>query len=151
MRHLQFTRGVYQGLFSMLVAALLLAGCKKNAEPSRKLAVEHANALRQLTENDVNQLRQGLSLGAKKLVPFLEKAGIEPLDYQTADRALRNARGYVPELRKAKSDFFLIAQSNGRITRNNLEQDDMAGEDNLRNYLRRQELQQSTGVVNSRD
>ena len=134
MKRLYFSNSLFTNVLYMLLYAFACLGCKKDAEPSRKLAVEHVSLLSKRTQKDAENLRQGLPKGAALLRPFFEKAGIEPLDYQTADRALRDARGYVEDLRKAKSDFFLIAQSDGRITRNNLEQDDMAGENLFRAY-----------------
>ncbi len=120
--------------FLACLSTFLLLACSNTSEKSRQLAVTHVHSLVEVVQADVTQVRSGLPKGAALLTPVFEKAGSQALDYQTADRALTNARGRVEELRRAKSNFFLIAQKNGAITRNNLEQDDMAGESLFKAY-----------------
>jgi hypothetical protein len=82
--------------------------------------------LAKAAQADVEEVRQGLPVGAKQLESFFaeSKAGE---DAAAAKNALQLARSRVQDLRTAKSTFFLLARTDGSILRSDLEHDALAG------------------------
>jgi hypothetical protein len=102
--------------------------CEDSAEVSRAAALRHSDVLVKITTSDVNEVRQGLPQGVKKLETLWAKQSARLEDDPVALRdALETTRNAVQDLRVAKSTFFALAAPGGLILRNDQEQDLMAG------------------------
>jgi hypothetical protein len=113
------------------IFGLALAGasaCEDSGEVSRVAALGHAEALVKTATTDVNEVRQGLPEGVKKLEALWAKRRDRLEEDPTGLReALETTRDTVQDLRVAKSTFFALATPGGVILRNDQEQDLMAG------------------------
>lgn len=79
-------------------------------------------------QRDAAEVRRGLPLGAQQLGQRWAASGADLLnDPEAARDALNHARNKVQDLRVAKATFFALAAPDGRIVRNDREQDLMAG------------------------
>jgi hypothetical protein len=109
--------------------ALLLSSCERTNEDSAVRALAHAGALVEVAKKDVSEVRSGLPLGAKELAKrwAADNAPDLTVDTEAARDALNYARNKVQDLRVAKSTFFALATKDGRVIRNDREQDLMAG------------------------
>jgi hypothetical protein len=106
----------------------LLLSCDRTDQESVARALDHAKALVEMARKDVSEVRQGLPLGAQELAKRWAAGGVDlTLDAQEARVALNQARNKVQDLRVAKSTFFALASPDGRVVRNDREQDLMAG------------------------
>jgi hypothetical protein len=110
-------------LFGLLIA--LLSACEDSGKKSAEHAQRHVRELAVVAREDVRQIRTGLPLGAAELSKLLPAEG--EIDAPTAREALNKARSKVPDLRVAKSTFFVVASPSGVILRNDREQDRMVG------------------------
>lgn len=111
------------------VLLLVLAACERTDETSAERALEHAKQLVEVARRDVGEVRKGLPLGARELAKRWGNGGVDlTSDAEAAREALQYARNKVQDLRVAKSTFFALAAPDGRIIRNDREQDRMAGE-----------------------
>jgi hypothetical protein len=110
----------------VVIASVLLLACAKSGETSRKKAREHVEFLAKAAQADVEEVRQGLPLGAKQLESFFAQAKAGE-DAAAAKEALELARSRIQDLRTAKSTFFLLASPQGSILRSDLEHDALAG------------------------
>lgn len=116
------------GRASLGLALALLAGCGRTNEASVARAREHAKELVETAQRDAGEVRRGLPLGAQQLAQRWAASGADLLnDPEAARDALNHARNKVQDLRVAKSTFFALAAPDGRIVRNDREQDLMAG------------------------
>lgn len=116
---------VRAGLLGLLLFA---AGCEDTAEVSRTAALAHTNLLVQSATRDVEEVRQGLPLGVKKLESvWLKKSERLEDDPAALREVLETTRNAVQDLRVAKSTFFALASPRGVVLRNDQEQDLMAG------------------------
>lgn len=106
----------------------LLAACKSTDETSAARALEHAKELAETASRDAAEVRRGLPLGAQQLAQRWAASGADLLeDPEAARAALNQARNKVQDLRVAKSTFFALVAPDGRVVRNDREQDLMAG------------------------
>jgi hypothetical protein len=114
--------------FLAIVSLVSLASlaCTKAGEVSRKKAREHVELLAKAAQLDVEEVRNGLPLGAKQLESFFAQAKAGE-DAAAAKNALELARSRVQDLRTAKSTFFLLASTQGSIFRSDMEHDALAG------------------------
>jgi hypothetical protein len=106
-------------------ASLTLVGCTKASDTSKQKARAGVELLAQAAARDVEEVRQGLPLGAKQLEPFFADEKAQG-DATAAKEALTRARARVQDLRTAKSTFFLVANKDGLILRSDLEHDALA-------------------------
>lgn len=110
------------------LALVLLAACNRTDEASMARAREHVKELADTALRDAGEVRRGLPLGAQQLGQRWAASGADLLsDPEAARDALNYARNKVQDLRVAKSTFFALAAPDGRIVRNDREQDLMAG------------------------
>jgi hypothetical protein len=110
------------------LAVSVLIGCDRTDRASVASAVGHAKELVVVARKDAGEVRQGLPLGATELGKRWAASGADlTLDSEAARDALNLARNKVQDLRVAKSTFFALAAPDGRIVRNDREQDLMAG------------------------
>jgi hypothetical protein len=107
------------------LAALLSASCTKTSEVSKQKARAEVELLAKAASADVDEVRKGLPVGAKQLEAFFADDKAQG-DAAAAKEALETARGWVQDLRTAKSTFFLVADKNGLILRSDLEHDALA-------------------------
>jgi hypothetical protein len=113
---------------SLALAVGLLVGCARTDEASLARAREHAKELVETAQRDAGEVRRGLPLGAQQLGQRWAASGADLLnDPEAARDALNHARNKVQDLRVAKATFFALAAPDGRIVRNDREQDLMAG------------------------
>lgn len=114
-----------------LAVALALAlslGCSRTNEESVARARAHAKELAEVARRDVAEVRKGLPLGAQQLAQRWAASGADlTSDPELAREEINRARNKVQDLRVAKSTFFALAAPDGRIVRNDQEQDRMAG------------------------
>lgn len=112
-----------------LCAGLPLA-CERTDEASVARALAHARDLVEVAKRDIGEIRSGLPLGAREIARRWEKRGVDlTSNLEAARDALLQARNAVQDLRVAKSTFFALAAPDGRVVRNDREQDLMAGVD----------------------
>jgi len=105
-----------------------LLACERTDEASATRAISHARDLAAVARRDVEEIRKGLPLGAQELAKRWAADGVDLLnDGDAAREALERARSKVQDLRVAKSTFFALAAKDGRVVRNDREQDLMAG------------------------
>jgi hypothetical protein len=91
-------------------------------------AREHARELAETARRDVEEVRRGLPAGARELAKRWATEGVDlSTDSEAAREALNYARNKVQDLRVAKSTFFALATPEGKVVRNDREQDLMAG------------------------
>jgi hypothetical protein len=103
-------------------------GCRDEGKDSAARAVEHATFLADLAAKDVAELERGMPAGAAKMADLWAAPSAEaPKDLQTVRQSLKALRRDVPDLMVAKSTFFALADADGMVLRNDLEQDLMAG------------------------
>jgi hypothetical protein len=116
------------GHAGLALALVLLGACSRTDETSVARAREHAKELAETAQRDVGEVRRGLPLGAAQLGQRWAASGSDLLnDPEAARDALNHARNKVQDLRIAKSTFFALAAPDGRVVRNDREQDLMAG------------------------
>ncbi|HTV17480.1 MAG TPA: hypothetical protein VMG12_02380 [Polyangiaceae bacterium] len=116
------------GCASLGLALAVATGCKRTDEESAVRARAHAKELAELTLRDAAEVRKGLPLGAQQLAQRWAQSGVDLLnDAEAARDEINRARNKVQDLRVAKSTFFALAAPDGRIVRNDREQDLMAG------------------------
>lgn len=107
---------------------VLLLCCQRTDQASVGRAVGHAKDLVEMARKDAGEVRTGLPLGAQELGRRWAAEGVDlTIDSEAARDALNHARNKVQDLRVAKSTFFALAAPDGRIVRNDREQDLMAG------------------------
>lgn len=114
------TRRVFLGL--------ALLACERTDDASAARAMAHARDLAAVAGRDVEEIRKGLPLGGQELAKRWAAGGLDLInDGNAAREALEQARAKVQDLRVAKSTFFALAARDGRVVRNDREQDSMAG------------------------
>jgi hypothetical protein len=112
----------------VVVAFVALLGCERTDQASVARALVHAKELVEVASKDAAEVRRGLPLGAAELGKRWARGGPDlTQDTEAAREALNHARGKVQDLRVAKSTFFALATLEGRVVRNDREQDLMAG------------------------
>ncbi len=109
-------------------------GCEDVGKKSASEALSHLDFVRKAGKQDVAQVRNGLPAGAKLLVKLFQTAGAEVPGAEASREALERARDKVQDLRFAKSTFFAVLTKEGRVVRNDREQDLMAGKDFFRAF-----------------
>lgn len=125
--------------FAATVALVALAGlfssaCENGGKKSAEAARENLKYVTQAAVKDVGEVRRGLPAGAKMLSSLFEEAAPEQPAAVDAREELLRVRSRQNDLDSAKSTFFLIAGEDGRIIRNNLDEDDMAGQELFKVY-----------------
>ena len=93
----------------MLLFAAAAFGCKKQSTISAEKAKGDVVVLAQATHNDVAEVRSGLPLGAKFLLPIFATGKPASDDPHGARSALETARNKVQDLRVSKGTFFAVA------------------------------------------
>jgi hypothetical protein len=107
---------------------VLLSCCQGTDQASVGRAVNHAKDLVEMARKDAGEVRTGLPLGARELGKRWAAGGVDlTIDSEATREALNYVRNKVQDLRVAKSTFFALAAPDGRIVRNDREQDLMAG------------------------
>ena len=107
---------------------LALLACEQTDDASVARALGHARDLAGVARRDVEEIRKGLPLGAQELAKRWVAGGVDLAgDGDAARAALELARSRVQDLRVGKSTFFALATPDGRVVRNDREQDLMAG------------------------
>ncbi len=113
----------------LMIALLALAGCERKVETSIAQAKLHVASLAEIAASDVNEVRRGLPAGATQLESLYAEGKDPAADLQSAQVALNKARSKEADLRVAKSTFFALVDTNGRVVRSDRELDDLAGKD----------------------
>lgn len=110
------------------LALPVVLGCGRTDAASVARAQEHAKELVDTARRDVEEVRRGLPVGARELGKRWAADGVDlTRDVEAAREALNHARNKVQDLRVAKSTFFALATLDGKVVRNDREQDLMAG------------------------
>lgn len=116
---------------SLFVALALLAlgpGCEDKGKKSAELAKKHVAQLVETSTTDVKEVHEGLPEGAKLLERLYAGEASPEDDLKEVHEMLALARSKVQSLRVAKSNFFALATTDGKVLRNDQDQDRMAGE-----------------------
>lgn len=108
-------------------AGLCSLGCEDVARKSADHARVNVAFVADAAKSDVAQVRAGLPQGAGSLTELFKRAHPEVPGPEAASVALERARNRVQELRLAKSTFFALVLPDGRIVKNDQEQDLMVG------------------------
>ena len=119
----------------VLAAALAfapVAGCRDRAKDNQAHAVADVERLAAVIDTDVGEVARGLPEGAKKMADLFAGGADPHKDPHATRQALLKTQREVPDLNRAKSTFFALADDKGIGLRNNLEQDAMAGQDLLK-------------------
>jgi hypothetical protein len=106
-----------------------VVGCKADGKASSALAGQQLGELAKAAAEDVQQLRDGMPLGAAELDKLLPAGGLAELDPSVARETLNKARSRVQALRVAKSTFFALVAPSGIVVRSDGEQDRLVGKD----------------------
>lgn len=114
---------------ALLALALSQFACEDVGKKSSEAARDNIAFIVAAAKQDVAEVRSGLPEGAKLLTELFKASHPETPGAEDASRALELARERVQDLRIAKSTFFAVLESNGRVIRNDREQDLMAGKD----------------------
>jgi hypothetical protein len=130
--------------FAILAALLVLGGCTDTGKISAEHAKEHVKFLLKEANQDIEQIQKGLPKGAKILAQTFDEG--EPMDAQKSSEALERARGKTYELRLAKSTFFALVEPDGKVIRNDQEQDRMAGKNMFASYKELKKVAQGKTV-----
>lgn len=100
-------------------------GCQSTGKESAARAQEHVTFLAKAVDTDVEEVRQGLPKGATFLREYLAAGKFD--DPNESREVLDKARNKVQDLRVAKSTFFALLDTNGRVLRSDQEHDALAG------------------------
>jgi hypothetical protein len=111
-----------------ITSAAALPACKDPAKTSEQKASEHAILLAKIVDGDVGEIERGLPAGATQLGSLFANGADPSKDLAAVRGGLRRIRAEVLDLTKAKSTFFALADAQGVVIRNDLEQDVMAGQ-----------------------
>jgi hypothetical protein len=114
-----------------VASAGALPACKDPAKASEQKASEHAAELAKTVDSDVGEIERGLPAGATQLASLFADGADPSKDLAAVRSGLRHIRAEVLDLTKAKSTFFALADAQGVVIRNDLEQDVMAGQNVL--------------------
>jgi hypothetical protein len=114
-------------LGAIFAASSFLLGCEDTGKKSMTAAAGDLPALVAAAKNDVGQVRAGLPQGVRYIEELFAAARPEAPAFDTSRDALNKARDKTQDLRIAKSTFFAVATSDGKVIRNDQKQDLMAG------------------------
>lgn len=111
----------------IFATAAFASACTDKGKVSETKAKEHVERLAQVADEDVEQLRVGLPLGAKALGEAwdLEEGAIPEPGFMRA--RLDKVRDGRRELAMAKSTFFALTDSTGQVLRSDQDPDVLAG------------------------
>jgi hypothetical protein len=135
---LSFSRRHTAGLALILagivggVTLVASAGCKDAAKVGEEMATHSATLMAARATEDVAEVKRGLPLGATQLAALYASGSDPAKDLPAVRKGLRRVRAEVPDLTRAVSTFFALADAQGIAVRNDLEQDVMAGQDVLK-------------------
>jgi hypothetical protein len=117
-----------RSFFSLVLGALgfIVVGCEDSGKLSAEHAKRHVEGLAQTIESDVEEVRRGVPEGAKLLGSLYEGETPPADDRQAVREALSHARNKVQDLRVAKATFFTLVDAEGKVLRNDADQDLMA-------------------------
>ena len=110
-----------------VIAASSVVSCGDTSKVSMARAEAHVTFLAETAAKDVEEVRRGLPQGAAILAEQWRTHDTFEADLKAVHLALESARRKVQDLRVAKSTFFAVAEPDGRILRNDQEQDRMSG------------------------
>jgi hypothetical protein len=113
-------------LFSVLVTCAVI-GCDGDKKKSLAQAKEHTQALVDVIQGDVEEVRNGLPAGAPWLAKLWDGDKSPKDDLKAVRDGLETARNKTQDLRVAKSTFFALVDLEGVVIRNDQEQDQMVG------------------------
>lgn len=106
-----------------------VVSCQRSSQISAERAKGHVALLAKVVAQDLEEVRLGLPKGSDLLKRYYEEPERE--DALRARDALDLARGKVQDLRVAKSTFFALTDDQGKVIRNDRDQDLMAGKNLL--------------------
>jgi hypothetical protein len=121
---------MWRALASLCLASLLLtltSACTDSSKVSEEKATAHVERLAKLTDDDVEEVRRGVPLGAKSLGPLWDGKKDAFDDPSVARRALDRVRDEHRDLAIAKSTFFAVTDEKGTVLRSDQEPDTLAG------------------------
>jgi len=113
----------------LALAAVLAGACTNQAKVSEERATRWAAEVGHRASEDVKEVERGLPVGAAQLASLWAKGGDPSKDLPAVRKGLVRIRAEVPDLTRASSTFFALADAHGIAIRNDLEQDVMAGQD----------------------
>lgn len=119
--------------FVLPLGVALLAGCDNKAKLSEQKAVEHVAETAKLIDADVEEIRQGLPEGSKKLVEPLAEGGGEVTPAR-ARKAMKKVREAVVKLQLSKATFFAVTDLEGVAYASDQETDELSGKNLLQAY-----------------
>jgi type II secretory pathway pseudopilin PulG len=112
----------------LLAVGITLSSCKDQAKESAAHAAQNAQDMAALIGRDLGEVERGLPEGAKQLAPLVADGADPQQDVAGVRKALARVRRDVADLGIAKSTFFALADADGIVVRNDLEEDVMAGQ-----------------------
>ena len=124
---------VFASLFIAVLAAATSA-CTDSAKVSEGKAAAHVERLAKLADDDVEEVRRGLPLGAKSLGPAWDAKKESLADPSFARRSLDRVRDEHRDLAVAKSTFFALTDDKGTVLRSDQEPDILSGKSLVASY-----------------
>jgi hypothetical protein len=124
----------YVTLFITAIVAALGSACTDSAKVSESKAVAHAERLAKLADDDVEEVRRGLPVGAKSLGPVWDGKKDPVADPSLARKALDRVRDECRDLAVAKSTFFALTDDKGTVLRSDQDPDILAGKSLVGSY-----------------
>jgi hypothetical protein len=119
-------RAILRGVAVAFLVSVVPA-CERTNQESLNRALSHAQHLVETAKQDAAEIRKGLPQGAEELAKQWADEPDPLTDPEAARRLLTRAHDKVQDLRVAKSSFFALATLDGKVVRNDREQDRMAG------------------------
>jgi hypothetical protein len=111
-----------------------VSACTDSVKVSEQKAVAHTERLAKLADDDVEEVRRGLPLGAKGLGQAWGAKSDPVADPSLARRALDRVRDEIRDLAVAKSTFFAMTDDKGSVLRSDQEPDLLAGKSLVASY-----------------
>jgi hypothetical protein len=119
-----FDQATRLAVFPLALAALGLAGCDDVKKLSEREAAEEVERIAPVVKADVAQIRAGVPAGAAKLA---EKADADTISSDPAlQKAIAQSRAQVKELDTAKSTFFAMTDTTGKVLKSEADLDLLA-------------------------
>jgi hypothetical protein len=103
------------------------AGCTDSSKTSERKAIEHADRLAKLADDDVDEVRRGLPRGAQALGQLWDTPADPKADPWAVWHALDRVRDHDRDLTVAKSTFFALTDDKGVVIRSDQDPDILEG------------------------
>lgn len=113
---------------------VVASACTDKGKVSEIKAREHVEVLAKLANEDVEQLRRGLPLGAKALGEGLSTEGDEAPEPEFLRQHLDRVRNAERDLAIAKSTFFAVVDTEGKVLRSDQDPDTLVGKSMLTSF-----------------